>query len=223
MGRGNTLWNVRLILVRKLLAVVLCGSFVFTPLAAAFAQDAGTDTAPVDSGASSIPIDPPAPSPDFSIPGIENPPPSPPAEAVDTGSTVSPPADSAAPSTSETPLAADQSSVDTSNQNSQMTTLSAGSFGGDGQPTVLSQSIFSLANATPKADGQTGALTQNLKLDIPPGRNGLQPDLALQYNSQRAEDGIVGYGWTINIPYIQRLNKVGSQSLYNLSVLHLVD
>jgi RHS repeat-associated protein len=55
-----------------------------------------------------------------------------------------------------------------------------------------------------------------LKLDIPPGRNGLQPDLALQYNSQRAEDSIVGYGWTINIPYIQRLNKVGSQSLYNL-------
>lgn len=68
----------------------------------------------------------------------------------------------------------------------------------------------------PKADGQTGALTQAIKLDIPPGRNGLQPDLALQYNSQRAEDSIVGYGWTINIPYIQRLNKVGSQSLYNL-------
>jgi hypothetical protein len=55
-----------------------------------------------------------------------------------------------------------------------------------------------------------------LKLDIPPGRNGVQPDLALQYNSQKIEDGIAGYGWTITIPYIQRLNKTGSQNLYNV-------
>jgi hypothetical protein len=75
--------------------------------------------------------------------------------------------------------------------------------------------MFTLQNARPKADGQTGALIQNLKLDIPPGRNGLQPDLALQYNSQKAEDSIVGYGWTVTIPYIQRLNKLGSQSVYN--------
>jgi len=25
----------------------------------------------------------------------------------------------------------------------------------------------------------------------------------------------MGYGWTITIPYIQRLNKTGSQNLYN--------
>jgi hypothetical protein len=65
---------------------------------------------------------------------------------------------------------------------------------------VQLSSVFTLQNARPKADGTTGALTQNLKLDIPPGRNGLQPDLALQYNSQRAEDGIAGYGWTVSIP-----------------------
>ena len=43
-----------------------------------------------------------------------------------------------------------------------------------------------------------------LPLDIPPGRNGLQPDVTLDYNSQRTQDSIVGYGWQLSIPYIQR-------------------
>src|SRR5262249_7434666 len=55
---------------------------------------------------------------------------------------------------------------------------------------------------------------QKVPLDIPPGRNGLQPDVSLQYNSQNTSDSIVGYGWTLSIPYIQRLNKTGSQDLY---------
>jgi hypothetical protein len=68
----------------------------------------------------------------------------------------------------------------------------------DTPPTIQSPTVFTLQDARPKADGQTGALIQNLKLDIPPGRNGLQPDLSLQYNSQRGEDSIVGYGWTLS-------------------------
>jgi len=44
----------------------------------------------------------------------------------------------------------------------------------------------------------------------------MQPDLALIYNSQdTANDNIVGYGWSLSIPYIQVLNKYGSQSIYN--------
>jgi len=69
-----------------------------------------------------------------------------------------------------------------------------------------------LSEYHPKTDGATGALTQTIRLDIPPGRNGVQPDLALKYNSQNAQDGIVGYGWTISIPYIQRLNKTGRKT-----------
>ena len=69
-------------------------------------------------------------------------------------------------------------------------------------------------SALPKIDGATGAFTQSIPLDIPPGRNGLQPDVTLDYNSQRTQDSIVGYGWQLSIPYIQRLNKTGSQNLY---------
>ena len=91
------------------------------------------------------------------------------------------------------------------------------SFGDNNSPTIYNSSLFTYQSITPKADGQTGALTQDIQIDIPPGRSGVQPDLKLQYNSQRTEDSIVGYGWTISIPYIQRLNKNGSQYLYSPS------
>ncbi|MBI5470020.1 hypothetical protein HY968_01725 [Candidatus Kaiserbacteria bacterium] len=90
---------------------------------------------------------------------------------------------------------------------------------GDGTPTVPAPNVFTDQNQSVRAEGETGALTQNIKIDIPPGRNGLQPDLSLQYNSQRTEDNIVGHGWAISIPYIQRLNKTGSQNLYGANGL----
>src|SRR6516165_6250546 len=76
---------------------------------------------------------------------------------------------------------------------------------GSGLPTVPNGNIFA-DSALPKVDGATGAFTQHLQLDIPPGRNGLQPDLSLDYNSQSTKDSTVGYGWSLSIPYIQRLN-----------------
>jgi hypothetical protein len=85
---------------------------------------------------------------------------------------------------------------------------------GDGTPTIPNADVFTRSGKT-KVDGTSGALTQQFSLDIPPGRSGLQPDLSLQYNSQNAQDGIVGYGWSLSAPYIQRLNKTGIQNLYS--------
>src|SRR5262249_35211490 len=85
---------------------------------------------------------------------------------------------------------------------------------GDGTPTIPNPSVFGQTIEQDKIDGSTGASTQTIPLDIPPGRNGLQPDVSLQYNSQNTSDGIVGYGWSLSIPSIQRLNKIGSQELY---------
>src|ERR1700732_2232421 len=84
---------------------------------------------------------------------------------------------------------------------------------GDGPPTIPNSTVFTQQTQAPKVDGATGAFTQQVPLDIPPGRNGLQPDVSLDYNSQRASDSIVGYGWALSIPYIERLNKTGSQDL----------
>ncbi len=80
-------------------------------------------------------------------------------------------------------------------------------------PTLPNTQLFT-SQSIPRVDQTTGALVQRVPLDIPPGRNGLTPDLALVYNSQDLTDGIVGYGWSLSIPYIERLNKTGTERLY---------
>lgn len=86
----------------------------------------------------------------------------------------------------------------------------------DADPTFVSQ--IQAANKSPqlKADESSGALNYSYPLDVPPGRNGLHPDLVLSYNSQNLEDGsIFGYGWSISIPTIQRKNTHGTDKLYS--------
>jgi len=83
--------------------------------------------------------------------------------------------------------------------------LPIGAYATDYPPSVPNSNVFGSQSQAPKVDESSGAFTQRIALDIPPGRNGLQPDLALQYNSQNTTDGIVGYGWSVSIPYIERL------------------
>ena len=91
-------------------------------------------------------------------------------------------------------------------------------FAANTPPTVNSPNVFTGASL-PKVDASSGAFTLSAPLDLPPGRNNLQPALSLDYNSQRTQDSIVGYGWNLSIPYIQRLNKTGSQDLYNVNAV----
>lgn len=95
----------------------------------------------------------------------------------------------------------------------EMSLLSGGE--GELESTAYGKSAFSYENLSSRVDNSTGALTQRVPIAIPPGRNGMQPEVALEYNSQRTEDGIVGYGWSLTIPYIERMNKFGSQRLYS--------
>lgn len=68
----------------------------------------------------------------------------------------------------------------------------------------------------PQPDPSTGALTYSYPIKTPPGRNGIQPDLNLIYNSQNpSQDSAFGYGWSISIPYISRVNKTGTDQLYS--------
>lgn len=83
-------------------------------------------------------------------------------------------------------------------------------------PTVTSPTVFSYASSKPTVDGTSGALTETIPLDIPPGRNGLQPTLSLNYNSQDTDqDSLVGYEWSLSIPYIEVMNKTGSENMYS--------
>ena len=65
-------------------------------------------------------------------------------------------------------------------------------------------------------DNVYGALVYQYPLSLPPGRRGLGPDLKLIYSSQSGEDvGMFEFGWSVNIPYIERMNKKGTEGLYN--------
>ena len=63
-------------------------------------------------------------------------------------------------------------------------------------------------------DLSSGAFTYSYPMDIPKGKYGLQPDITIAYNSQNAEDSMVGYGMTFPIPYIERGNKNGSDKIF---------
>src|SRR6185295_9202911 len=66
-----------------------------------------------------------------------------------------------------------------------------------------------------------GSLRYELPLAIPPGRNGLQPSLSLLYSSRPSQEtNLFGRGWSISIPYIERMNYVGSEHLYDTSVFY---
>ncbi|MDB5255022.1 MAG: hypothetical protein JWL92_398 [Candidatus Nomurabacteria bacterium] len=76
-------------------------------------------------------------------------------------------------------------------------------------------SVDSKSKLTPQIDNTTGALRYSYPITLPPGRNGMTPDLSLNYNSQNtANDSVIGYGWSISTPYIQIENKHGVDQLY---------
>lgn len=68
----------------------------------------------------------------------------------------------------------------------------------------------------PKVDQVTGALSFAVPIATPPGRGGVQPDIALQYNSQDKNIfSPFGYGWSLNISYIKRYQAPGALNQYS--------
>ena len=54
----------------------------------------------------------------------------------------------------------------------------------------------------------TGAVSTSIPIEVPPGRKGMSPRLALKYNSYQ-KSGWVGMGWTLDMGSIQRSTKYG--------------
>src|SRR5262249_359153 len=116
----------------------------------------------------------------------------------------SPAADTLATPTDSTPSPSDQSSPPTPDSALSGSNIVLDPVDG-----------YVLNSELPRLDNNQGAFTKDFPIVVPPGRNGLQPDVKLTYSSLDRDDmNIVGYGWSLNIPYIERLNKTGADQLY---------
>ncbi|MFH1655725.1 MAG: FG-GAP-like repeat-containing protein, partial [Candidatus Omnitrophota bacterium] len=59
-----------------------------------------------------------------------------------------------------------------------------------------------------QVEPSTGTATLTIPIEVSPGRKGIQPNLALMYNSS-APNGILGVGWNLELGSIQRSTKKG--------------
>ncbi len=64
------------------------------------------------------------------------------------------------------------------------------------------------SNSTVLPDLFTGTLSASIPIEVPPGRNGMQPDLKLTYRSSNGY-GWVGYGWELEVGSIERSTRFG--------------
>ncbi len=82
-------------------------------------------------------------------------------------------------------------------------------------PTVPDTNTPQKSNLYASPDESTGAFTYSFPISMPPGRLGIQPNLALEYNSQNQDNSsIFGFGWSISLPFIGRRNLHGADQLY---------
>ena len=105
-----------------------------------------------------------------------------------------------------------------SSSSMQTLSVSSGSSGAGGASVSGAGAVNS---TTPKTDLTSGALTFEVPLRIPAGRNGMQPSVALRYNSRSNDQGsVVGYGWSLAIPSIERVNRKGVDRIYESNVFN---
>jgi YD repeat-containing protein len=192
-----------------------------SPLAPAFAQSsdasatatsapaasAATASPAPDTGAGTAPAAPDAPAP--AQPSAPSGDAAAAAPDASLSAAAAPSAPSAAADAAAAPAA--QSGASAAKQATQGATVSQGS--GAPGPGSVAAGFFNQSQF--KIDKNTGAARVTYPISIPPGRNNLQPNVDLTYNSQNAQPGnIFGEGWSVGIPYIERMNKGGVDAFY---------
>jgi hypothetical protein len=105
------------------------------------------------------------------------------------------------PDTQDTPKPTDSSEDKDKDKDSATASMSMMSSGGAGLPGGVSLPI-------PENFQFTGAATIRIPIAVPPGRNGMQPNLSLFYNSYQ-KNGWIGLGWSLDIGSIERSTKYG--------------
>ncbi|MFA6922908.1 MAG: FG-GAP-like repeat-containing protein [Bacteroidales bacterium] len=194
-------------ILKNISVIFLLLSFIIYPIAPAFAEDVAP-SAPVSTESPVVsdttPTDISTTPSDTSLTDIT------PTTDI-TGESILPSSLSTDPAT----LEVDSALTKTDDKSLQTQALTMGASSNSSLLPTSPVSTSPIKQLVPTPDPTTGALLYNYPLTIPQGRNGMSPDLKLQYNSQKVDtDSVLGYGWSTNIPYITRVNKKGVNTLY---------
>jgi RHS repeat-associated protein len=191
---------------KKLTALLLAFLFFVSPLVRVSAQEAGGDVVTTP------------PATDTTTPTTPPDPTNSPTDVVPTtpDTTVTPTSPDVAP-TADAGITPDPT-ADTDPSASKLSpkeTPQTMSSSEDATPTIGKIPVSSVS--LPLLNKANGGLVYDYPIQIPPGRNGFQPNLSLHYDSQdiKIENADFGYGWSIGIPYIERVNKAGENNLYS--------
>jgi hypothetical protein len=84
--------------------------------------------------------------------------------------------------------------------------MSAMSMGSGGTSELAAGGVYSNPEAVTVS--QTGSASFSYPIAVPPGRNGLQPNISLTYNSYSG-NGWIGVGWELNLGSIKRSRRDG--------------
>lgn len=72
----------------------------------------------------------------------------------------------------------------------------------------VSTQLSAATGANVSSPGNSGAAGANIPIEVPPGRNGIAPNLILSYSSSKG-NGWLGVGWDMSLGDIQRSAKRG--------------
>ena len=211
---------------------LLVFSFMVAPVAPVLAQEAEGTAASADAAPQAMPSDTPsatspdATSPDASLPGTDAPADQSPESPDGTGVLEPDPGTEAADPEGEvegavTPEEGEgaEETVDPEAKPEEEVPIEEPQALLEGESEVGGMNALGAPTSEhPRVDEANGSLGYSVQLPIPPGRLGMQPDLRLAYDSGNRDDhSFVGCGWSLSIPYIQRLNRKGVNKLYSES------
>ncbi len=110
-----------------------------------------------------------------------------------------------APAVTQEPATSSSTTVETTTT-AETTALSATVSAPTEPPTISNE--MKVMDINIGVSSNTGAANASIPIEVPPGRKGVAPNLALAYNSNMG-NGWIGVGWSLGLGEIQRSTKRG--------------
>ncbi len=210
--RRQYLYSRQIVFLKKAATFVLLFSFVISPITPVFAQEVPADSVLAPSpAADNVTPDPIVPAPNVETPNEPTV-----LSAIDP---IPDPLIDVLPSDTESEILDEKKEPKEEKEEKEKPKNEE--VVPDPEEKMMMQSLIEPEEQTlgryvaPQVSVANGSLNYTYPIVVPPGRNGLTPKVAFSYSSSnKSHSSLVGHGWSLDIPYIQRVNKKGTDVLY---------